>query len=240
MLQKTRGIILHSVKYNDNATIVMIYTQLFGKISYMVYGANKKKSRFRSAFLQPLSLVEIDVFHSHSKNIQSIKDIRITFPLMGISSHPVKNALALFVSEVLYRSLKQTDPDENLYNFLENSIQVLDCCEEGIANFHLVFLMQLAKYLGFEPNTEEKSNHYFDLMNGVFINELPPHKHYLNTDLTLKLIQIIKTDYLNLNSLKLTRTERLKLIESISDYYKLHVADFQGISSIQILHSLFD
>lgn len=240
MLQKTRGIILHSVKYSDNATIVMIYTQLFGKISYMVYGANKKKSKFRTAFLQPLSLVEIDVFHSYSKNIQSIKDVRITYPLTGISSHPVKNALALFVSEVLYRSLKQTDPDENLYNFLENSIQVLDCCEEGIANFHLVFLMQLTKYLGFEPNTEGNNNQYFDLMNGIFVKELPPHKHFLATNLTLKLIQIINTNYLNLHSLSLTRIERLKLIESITDYYKLHVTDFQGLTSTPVLHSLFD
>ena len=96
MLQKTNGIVLHSTKYNDNATIVTIYTQLFGRISYMVYGVNKKKSTFRAAFLQPLSLVEIDVFHSHSKNIQSIKDIRSNFPLIGIPYHPIKKLIGTF------------------------------------------------------------------------------------------------------------------------------------------------
>lgn len=240
MLQKTNGIILHSIKYNDNATIVTIYTQLFGRISYMVYGVNKKKSKFRAAFLQPLSLVEIDVFHSHSKNIQSIKDIRSNFPLMGIPYHPVKNSLALFVSEVLYRSLKQTDPDENLYNFLENSIRMLDCCDEGIANFHLVFLMKLTKYLGFEPNIEDIDNKYFDLMNGVFVRETPPHSHFLTQELTCKFIQIINTDFLNLNTLILSRNERFMLIETMIEYFKLHVTDFHGLNSLPVLHSLFD
>ena len=159
---KTEGIVLHSLKYSDSATIVTVYTVQFGRVSYMVHGVNKKKSKFRAAFLQPLTLVEMDVFHVPGKEIQTIKDIRIAFPFTGIPFHPVKNALALFISEVLFRSLKRAEEDDNLFQFLSNSIRMLDYCEEGLANFHLVFLVKLSRYLGFEPNTDHGQTRYFD------------------------------------------------------------------------------
>ena len=96
MLSKTTGIILHQVKYSDSRSIVSIYTRKFGRVSYMVRGANNKKSTCRAALLQPLSVVEIDVFHNPKKDIQTIKDMRIAIPFFHIPYDPVKNGLALF------------------------------------------------------------------------------------------------------------------------------------------------
>ncbi len=240
MLIKTNGIVLHSLKYTDSSTIVTIYTNQFGRTSYMVHGVNKKKSKFRAAFLQPLSVVELDVYHTPGKDIQNIKDIRVYYPFTGIPFHPVKNSLALFVSEVLFRALKQTEADENLYHFLENSVQVLDCCEEGLANFHLVFLMKLSRYLGFEPNGESAEDKHFDLMNGIFIKEKPLHTHFLLPEATANFLQIMQSDYLNMQTIKLTRDQRLKLVEILIEYYKLHIPDFHGLNSLPVLHALFD
>jgi len=240
MLIKTNGIVLHSLKYNDNSTIVSIYTCQFGRISYIVHGVNKKRAKFRASFLQPLSIVEIDVYHVPGKNLQSIKDIRSVYPFVGIPFHPIKNSLALFISEILFRALKQTDPDESLYHFLENSVQALDCCDDGLANFHLVFMIKLCRFLGFAPNSDGEEEKYFDLLNGVFTHEKPLHTHFIASELNSNFIKIMQSDYVDMSAVRISRDDRFKLLEALVEYYKLHVPDFYGLNSLPVLHSLFD
>lgn len=237
---KTTGIVLHSLKYSDSATIVTIYTQQFGRVSYMVYGVNKKKAVCRSALLQALSIVELDVAHSPGKEIQRIKEVRTAIPFTEIPFDPVKNSIALFLSEVLFRTLRQAEPDEELFSFLENSIQLLDCCEHGIANFHLIFLVKLTRYLGCAPNSEKETNGYFDLINGVFLQQKPLHVHYLLPEISKDLSILLGVDYQNMNSLVFSRKRRYELLESLVEYYRLHIPDFNGLNSLEVLQSLFD
>jgi DNA repair protein RecO (recombination protein O) len=237
---KTSGIVLHSIKHTDSSSIITVYTRQFGRVSYMVHGVNKKKSICRAAFLQPLSMVEMDVFHIPGKDIQRIKDMRMDYQFTGIPFNPIKNSLALFLSEVLFRALRQTEPDENLFMFLENSIQQLDCCEEGIANFHLIFLIKMSRYLGFEPSLEEENEKYFDLMNGVFLRDKPLHVHFLQSETTTNFILLLQTDYSNMHKLILTRDERTNLLKGLVEYYRLHIAEFHALHSLEVLQSLFD
>jgi len=240
MQVKTSGIVLHSIKYTDSTSIITVYTRQFGKVTYMVHGVNKKKSVCPAAFLQPLSLIEMDVFHTPGKNIQRLKEIRMEHPFTGIPFNPVKNALALFISEVLFRTLRQTEPDENLYLFLENSILHLDCSEKGLSNFHLVFLLKLTRYLGFEPNQDNVHVNYFDLMNGVFVNEKPVHTHFILPDVSADFISVLNTDYSNMHNLVFSRARRANLLLSEVEYYQLHIPDFHGLHSLAVLQSLFD
>jgi len=240
MQVKTSGIVLHSIKYTDSTSIITVYTRQFGKVTYMVHGVNKKKSVCPAAFLQPLSLIEMDVFHTPGKNIQRLKEIRMEHPFTGIPFNPVKNALALFISEVLFRTLRQTEPDENLYLFLENSILQLDCSEKGLSNFHLVFLLKLTRYLGFEPNQDNVHVNYFDLMNGVFVNEKPVHTHFILPEITADFISVLNTDYSNMHNLVFSRARRANLLLSEVEYYQLHIPDFHGLHSLAVLQSLFD
>ena len=237
---KTSGIVLHSIKYSDSGTIITVYTQQFGKVSYMVHGVNKKKSVNPAAFLQPLSMVEMDVYHTPGKNIQRLKEMRMSHPFTGIPFNPVKNSLALFISEVLFRTLRQTEPDENLYLFLENSILQLDYSETSMSNYHLVFLLKLTRYLGFEPNQDNELVNYFDLMNGVFMKEKPQHSHFVLPDITADFISILNTDYLSMQYLVFTRDRRANLLQNIVEYYQLHIPDFHGLHSLPVLQSLFD
>jgi DNA repair protein RecO (recombination protein O) len=206
----------------------------------MVYGANKKKSKFRSAFLQPLSIVEMDVQHIPGKDIQSVKDVRIRFPFTGIPFDPVKNSLAIFMAEVLYRSLKRADSDENMFDFIEKSVEALDCCEHGLSNFHIVFLLGLTRFLGFDPNKSNSGLAYFDLMNGEFCAQRPMHNHFLLPEMTSVFSFSLEMDYLTMGNLRLNRDIRYKLIESVIEYYRLHVPDFYGLNSLAVLHTLFD
>jgi len=237
---KTSGIVLHSIKHTDSTTIITVYTRQFGRVSYMVHGINRKKSVCRAAILQPLSIVEMDVSHTPGKNIQHLKEMRMEQPFTGIPFNPVKNSLALFLSEVLFRTLRQTEPDDSLYLFLENSILQLDCSETGISNFHLVFLLKLTRYLGFQPNQEGAQVNYFDLMNGVFMKEKPLHSHFVLPDVSADFIRVLNADYSTLHNLAFTRARRSNLLQSIVEYYQLHIPGFHGLHSLSVLQSLFD
>jgi len=206
----------------------------------MVHGVNKKKSVCRPAYLQALSMLEMDVYHVPGKSIQRIKDMRTMYQFTGIPIDPVKNAVALFIAEILFRTLWQTEPDENVFLFLENSIQQLDCCETGISNFHLIFLLKLTRYLGFEPNHDEESFRYFDLMNGVFLKEKPLHSHFLMPEDATDFEVLLHSDYTNMYQLNFSRMKRQKLLESLVEYYRLHIPDFHGLNSLAVLQSLFD
>lgn len=239
MQVKTRGIVIGSLKYSDSSVIVTVYTQQFGRISYMIYGATKKKSAFRSSFLQPLTLVDIDAWHLPGKEIQRIKDVRVTIPLIGIPFHPVKNAIALFISELLQKALHLSEPDDTLYSFLENAIQILDYSEYGLANFHLIFMIKLARYLGFEPTINVQSTKYFDLLNGVFCEFRPAHIHYMSETEANAFYQLAQCNFDDMGNVMLSRDVRFKLIEDLEQYYRLHISDFRGLNSLPILHELF-
>lgn len=206
----------------------------------MVYGVHKKKSAIRSSFFQPLSLVEMEVHHAPGKDLHRIREIKMDCVFESIPYNPIKNALALFLSEILFRTLKQDDVDDALYLFLDNSIQQLDQCQEGLANFHLVFMAKLTRYLGFEPNDDGGEFRYFDLLNGVFLYERPIHNHYALPELTSSLYKILRVDYSTMGSAGMSREARLGVLEMLIEYYRLHLPDFHGVQSIDVLHSLFD
>ena len=240
MQVKTEGIVFHSIKYSDNSAIVTIFTREFGRVSYMIYGRGRKKSSWKPVFFQPLSIVELEVSHDMRKNIQQMKDVRMLVPYKSLTIDPVKRSIALFIAEILLKVLSQSEADESLYLFLRQSLEFLDHSEQSTANFHLVFLLKLSRYLGFEPNTDRHSTLFFDLVNGVFLSSPPVHHHYLIADEAEKMARLLHTDYEHMTEIKLSRQQREKLLEDIVSYYRFHLPDFHEIHSLEVLKTLFD
>ena len=145
----------------------------------------------------------------------------------------------MFLTEILFKTLRQSEPDESLFLFVENSILQFDCCQTGIQNFHLIFLLKLTRYLGFEPNVEEFGE-YFDLLNGVFQDFKPAHVHFLMPEVTLNFKKLLEIDYSSLDKLILSRENRMVLLLSIIEYYRLHIPEFQQLQSLSVLQGLFD
>mgnify|MGYP001338008161 FL=1 len=152
MVSKTTGIVLRTVKYSDKASVVTVYTRDYGRMAYMVYGIYGKRSAAKAACFLPLSLIEITAAHHPGKDVQQMKEARIEENLVNTHHNPIKNAIALFVAELLYKTLKQPEPESELFDFLRQSILTLNEKEEGITNFHLVFAMHLCRHLGVKPN----------------------------------------------------------------------------------------
>ncbi len=240
MITKTHGIVLRTVKYNDKSAIATVYTREFGRVSFIIHGVSRRKSAIKPAFFLPLSIVEINTTFHPGKEVQQLQDIRIEQSLSGIYHDPVKNAITLFLAELLYKTLRQPEADESTFDFLQQAIQLLDLSEAGIANFHLVFMIKLSKYLGFEPNGEEADASYFDLLNGVFLKSRPTHNHFANPEITHIFASMLPVGFDKMHTIDLSRIKRNELLNCLIDYYKLHMPDFHGLNATAVLHEIFN
>ena len=241
MLHKTKGVVLHNLPYNDSFRIVTVYTELFGRIAYMVSNARSKKIKMSLSLLQPLSALELEVEHLNNRDLQRIKEVKSGFIITHIHYHPVKNAIALFLSEVLYRIIQEKEANHALFDYLWCSIHWLEIANAGIANFHLTFLLQLAAYLGIRPSNKTfKTGSYFDLLNGVFSTAVPPHDIFLSVNDSLVFESLLRMNYENMSLFTFNRQERVAIARHIIQYFRLHLSDFPEIKSLAVLQSLFE
>ncbi|MDR2233068.1 MAG: DNA repair protein RecO [Tannerella sp.] len=241
MLTKTRAIILHVTPYNDTYSMVHVYTEVYGRATYLVAARRKHKSRVSNAHFMPLSIVEMEVEHKKNRDIQRLKEVRILYPLVNIPSHPVKNTIALFLAETLYRIIHSSEPDAKLFDYLYHSIRHLEILEHGIANFHLVFLIYLTRHLGIFPNAElQTPDSLFDLLNGVFTTQQPAHPHFLNKEESLVFARLLRMNYENMALYTFSRKERNLIVQQIFVYYRLHSVEFPEIKSLAVMQALYD
>lgn len=240
MLTKTSGLVLRTVKYSDKSSIVTVYTREYGRVSYIVYGLSGKKSGIRAACFLPLSTIEITAVFHPAKELQHLKEVRMLNSLTSIYTNPLKNALILFIAELLYKTLRQPEPEAHLYDFLEQAILQLEQNNAEVGNFHLILMMKLSGYLGFEPNPESGKTRYFDLMNGVFLSDKPLHSHFLSSEMTTLFNSLLHLTFESDNTLILSREKRKALLDVLIEYYKLHVPDFHGLNSVGVLHEVFN
>lgn len=241
MLHKTAGLVLKTTNYAESSVVAKIYTKQFGLQSYMINGVKKPKAKIRMNMLQPLSLLDLVVYHKPNGGIQRIAEARSLPILQTIPYHIVKSCIALFINEMLYKTLKQTENEPALYNFLHNAIVYLDQTEENCANYAPVFLMKLSSFLGFKPDTAfADSAKYFDLQNGIFINTIPNHTHCISENHLKYWLEVLRCPLTETYLLTLNATNRKILLQHIITYYSLHIDNFGVINSHLILESVLN
>ena len=241
MLQTTKGIVIHHFKYGEKSVIAKIYTKDFGLQSYVLNGVRNKKSKNKAAYLQPLSLVEINGSYKEGKGLQQIKNIGLDIPFKTIPFNINKSSIAFFLAETLYKSIKEEEANNNLFDFLYNAIQLLDLEEENYTNFHLLFLAQLTKYLGFYPQfkTADNSNkHYFDLQEGIFVKLQPHHNAFLDPILSSLFHAVFGINFDALVDLTINAKQRKLLLNAFLDYYNLHLSNFDNLKTLAVLEEV--
>jgi DNA repair protein RecO (recombination protein O) len=239
MLHKTRGIVLKTTDYGETSVIVQIFTEKLGLQSYIINGVKKPKAKISRNMLQPLHLLDMVVYHKSAGNVQRISELKTSPVLQSIPYDVIKSSMAMFLNEVLYKSIRQQSADENLFDFVFSAIEWLDHQTVGLANFHLLFLTQLTRYLGFYPDRYQANEaDYFDLKNGVFIQYKPDTTLYLSPPHTQNFSKLLQCNFENLGSLKLTNDERRYLIAKLLEYYALHIESFGNIHSHEILEEV--
>jgi len=240
MLEKTKGIILHQIKYNDSGIVIQIYTKKFGRQSCIIKGMRNKKTGKHNIFFQPMFILDLVIYNKPSREIQMLKEFSVSYTPYNIHSNIKKSCVAIFLAEVLTAVLKEESPHENMFNFIEESIIYFDKCNEGFANFHIAFLAGLSSFLGFEPGPRTNTDDiFFDMINGIFVPIPPVHGNYANEEISSILADFFVTSYNLVGNIILTGVQRNEVIETLIRYYSFHLPGLKKIKSLDILKEVF-
>jgi len=243
MVHKTKGVVLRTVKFGETSIVASVFTELFGLQSYLVNGVRQvsKKGTAKGAYFQPGSLLDLVVYKNDFKNLQRIKEYKWAYLYQHIFSDIFKNAVALFTIELLNKCLKEPEPNNELFYFVEDALLHLDEATPTVtANYPLFVALHLAVFFGFRINDEfSAAQHYLDLQEGVFTEDQPRHSHYLQDREAEAVSHILKVMHPNeLEDVKLNQDMRRRILTSLEGYYALHIPDFGTMRTLPVLREI--
>ncbi len=237
---KGRGVVLHTLKYGENAMVVHLLTDVGGRQSFMVQGVRSGRGRgSKAALFQPLFAVEFEGMHSSRGDMERFREVRSGITLHQTPFDIRRSTIALFIAEVLYRLVKESAPNDALFERVWRSIEALDTIEEGVANFHLWFLANLSRDLGFMPSGGYREGAWFDIREGMFTPFMPSHNLLMKPEEAQLLYRLINCEVSRLGEIALSRKERVALLEALIRYYNYHLDATSTLRSIEILRELF-
>ncbi len=216
MLYKTRGVVFRFTKYGETSIIVNIFTELFGLQSYIVNGVRSKSATNKIALFQPLTLLDLVVYHRENASILRIKEVKCLYAYQSLTGDIKKSAIAMFVNEILNKAVKDQSHAEEICGFLIESLIALDKTSMP-ENFHLIFLLKLSRYLGFGPQSNEE-------VLGAWI---------VSKEEEEVLTQLLKADFDG--RVTLSYEQRKNLLESLLRFYATHIDNFGEMKSVQVL-----
>ena len=237
---KARGIVLNTVKYGDKSLIVQMITDTLGRQSYIVQGLGSGRGRSsKSALLQPMFALQFEGLISDKGDLHRLKDLQSGIVLQSLPYDIRKSTIALFMAEVLYRLIGESEANDRLFDFVWGSVEALDAIDEGVANFHLWFLANISRFLGFAPGNEYIEESYFDMCEGLYTSIRPLHDRFFNPEYARLLRDLIECDVQYLGEIGLNRTQRADMLHALVDYYTIHLEAIRRVQSIDILQQVF-
>ena len=240
MLEKTRAILLHQIKYTDTGIVAQLYTRKFGRQSFLVRGMRNRKTGKHNVLFQPMSILDLEMYYKASREMQVMKEFSSTYTPYNIYSDIKKSSVAIFLGEVLTSVLKEESPHEEMFDYIEEAIVYFDQSIEGYANFHIALLSGLSSYLGFEPSPRSLADDaYFDMINGIFVRIPPVHGNYANREVSDVLACFFEASYDSVSSISLTGAQRNEVLETMVRYYSLHLPGLKKIKSLDVLKEVF-
>lgn len=222
MLHKTRGIVFRFTKYGDSSIIVTIFTELFGIQTYIVNGVRSKSAKGKIALFQPLTLLDLVVYYKENASIKRIKEVKCLHQYQTLSTDIRKSSLAMFINEMLNKAVKDESHASEIFEFLLNSLIILDHQENSLENFHLIFLIKLSRFLGFGAHQSEEILGVRMLDQG----EEEILKKLLIADFT--------------EPIPMLNAQRRNLLEAILRFYTMHIESLGEIKSIQVLKEIMN
>lgn len=240
MILQSKAIVLRSLKFGESSLIIDMFTEQEGRISFIVRIPKTAKGKIKKQYFQPLTLLELELDYRQRVSLQHIKEVRIQHPYTSIPFDPVKSAILLFLSEFLYYVTRGEQQNVHLYNYVLSSMQWLDEVEHNYANFHLVFMMRLSRFIGFFPNLDAyHEGSWFDLRNASFCDRAPLHPDYLLPSEASGIGLLMRMDYENMHLFRLSHHERNRIADTVLRYYCIHVPDMPELKSFQVMKELF-
>ena len=216
MTQNTELIVLHTTKFGENSLVVHTLSREYGRRSFLVKGAGKKS--MMSLFL-PLNMLEADIIETNKSTLFTARNLIARHPLLGIRSNMFKNSMTMFMSEVIYRVVKDGASEQGLFEWCERNILMLDAIQTDFSNFHIRFLLELAVALGFSPEAQ-------DLM--PFVGD-----HYPVVE------RFMSLPFAESMLIPLNGPVRNEIAEEILRYIEFHTESAVNVNSLKVLRELF-
>jgi len=241
MIYSTKGIVLRTIKYGETSVIANIFTETFGVQSYLVNGVRTSTKNSKAHFFQPSSILDMQVYHNELKNLQRIKELKWSVLYRNILSDVTKNSVALYMVELLQKSLKQPETNTDLFNFCEDAFLQLDAATEEItANFPIYFSLQLAPFLGFSlQDNYSATRNIFNVKEGNFFEEKFAETEHLSSGISYDISQILKAIHpSDLKEIKLNQIIRRTILKSLESYYAWHIPEFGNMKTLAVLHEI--
>jgi DNA repair protein RecO (recombination protein O) len=234
---KTSGIILKNIRIGDKKIISKIYTESAGLQQYSIQFGSSSKSKIRPAHIQPLNLVELDVIAKENRDIGRVQEIRIAYPYRELNFNVLKNCISVFLNEVLIKSIKESESNPELFLFIRNALIELDAHPGGFGGWHLYFLIELARRLGFYPQENfSQDTSFFNLLDGRFEFKPPPHVHYFDKNESM-MFQELMRDAANYRHAPPPFETRSRQLELILRYFNFHVPGCTDFKSLPVLQA---
>lgn len=234
----TKAIVLNTIKYNDSSLIVKCYTLEEGVKTYLIRGVLKSKKRgIKAAYFQPLTQLNIVANHNNKGTLNSIKDVNIATTYNAIYKDVTKQCVVLFLSEFLTYSIQEEEKNEPLFKYIETSFIWLDI-HNKISNFHLLFLLNLTRFLGFYPDLTEKDKLGFNLLEGNF-TDLINEKNVIYKNDFHQFKKLLGINFDDIETVAYSKQERQVVLKIIIQYFELHLDGFRKPKSLQVLETVF-
>lgn len=215
MTRNTELIVLHTTKFGENSLVVHTLSKDYGRRSFLVRGAGKMAM---SLYL-PLNILEADIVESSRSNLFTARNVAVRHPLMGIRNDIFKNSMTMFMSEVLYRVVKDGTYEEGLYEWCEKTILLLDAMQSDFSNYHIRFLLELTIALGFSPESRDLQPFVGDHYQVI--------EKFMQSPLAESML------------IPLNGTIRNEIAEEVLRYIEFHTESTLNINSLRVLRELF-
>lgn len=234
MLVKTKGLVLRCVNYSETSIVATIYTSELGLRSYMLKGVRKSKNKQNGNIYQPLQVLDLNVYEQANKQLQYIKEAKIDFLFQNLRFDIRKTAIGLFILELVYSTVKELEPNPELFELIVDQLTQLDEQEQDFQQAHLQFMLALSQYLGFLPhNNFNEQNHLFALQDGQFVSPKDIYPHCLNVNDSEIFHRFLS------QKKPINRLERNRVLELLERYYQFHVPGFTHLKTPEIFQEIF-
>jgi DNA repair protein RecO (recombination protein O) len=231
-----KAIVLQSIRHGDKKFILKLYSKQHGLLTTIASVRNSSKSKIKPSAILPLTLVDIELITKQNKDIQVLTEMSCYKVLTTINNSFSKLSIAQFLNEILIKSLKEQSGNEHLFSFIESCLILLNDLESNFTNLHLYFLIELTKYLGFEPqNNYSTQTPFFDCRAGCFSSAYLIAPFGLNHNDSKHFSEFLKSNALLIS---ITNTQRQMLLNVLVDYYKLHLPEFNDVKSLEVLREI--
>lgn len=235
MKDKDYGIILSKLDYSENSYILKIYTSKHGLSSFLFRGAKKKKDQFK---VYPLSIVEFEYGVNPKSDLHYLNSISTYVNISNCFFDPVKSSILFFLNEILQKTLRESEPDQELLSFIISRLKYLDVDDKPL-DFHLHFMKDYSRFLGFDPSLDEEESLYFDLKEGEFCLLKPKHEYFIEKVELEAFKSFIQFPYDGEGYADLKGVKRTRMLQILVVFYQNQLENFGACKTLEVLETIF-